>query len=592
MKPGTQRILPRYGAAVLAVGIALGAKLALASEWALDTPFLLFLGAVLCAAWFGGVGPGLLATALAAVAAIHFFITPSVSQRGTGGPDLRLMQFLIEGVFVSILSGLRRRSSAVAYRRAEELRVTLASIGDGVLTADSHGCVTFLNPVAEALTGWPAQEACGRPTAAVLRFFDEKTRVPIGCPCASVLRSDPPSRRHAAAVLVSRHGVGRSVEGVCAPIRAPDGQLLGVVMVLRDTTERRNAAARLEAEQDRLRAVLEQMPAGVLLAEAPNGRLVTANPRATRLLSHPPADGHPPLYHPDGERVPAAEMPTARALRGEVVGAEDFRYERPDGRTVWLRVSAAPIRGKHESVTGSVVVFDDVTRERDAEQALRRSHDVLLSRVATIAEEERRRLSRELHDETSQQLTALILGLRSLRDRSAPGPVTEALKNLQGQAEQIGEALHRIACDLRPAVLDQLGLEVALRDAVGRWSRTAGVRADFFGALGAERLPPDVETHVYRMVNEALTNALRHAGARQVSVLLQYRSGDLEAIVEDDGCGFDASSGGGANGQLGLRGIRERAALLGGRVEIESRPGRGTTVFVRVPLPVRTEEGS
>jgi PAS domain S-box-containing protein len=591
MTLGSQRVLTRYGAAVLAVGIALGVKLAIAREWAVDTPFLLFLGAVFFAGWFGGVGPGVLATVLAAGAAVHFFVTPAGPRRGAGGPDLRLVQFLFEGGFVSVLSGLRRRSSAEAYRRAEELRVTLASIGDGVVTADPRGRVTFLNPVAEALTGWPAAEAADRPTTAVLRLIDEKTRRAVECPCARVLSAGKSSDGRAA-VLVARDGAERAVEGVCNPIHAPDGRLFGVVMVLRDVTERRRAEARLEAEQDRLRTVLEQMPVGILVAAAPGGGPATANPRAVELLAAPPADGHLPLRRPDGRRVPCEGAPTVRALRGEVVGAEDFRYERPDGRPVWLRTRAAPIRGKHAAVTGAVVVFDDVTRERDAEQTLRRSHDVLLSRVATIAEVERRRLSRELHDETSQQLTALILGLRALRDRSAPGPPTDALKSLQGQAEQIGEALHRIACDLRPAALDRLGLEVALRDAVGRWSRRPGLRADFFGTLGPERLPPDVETHVYRMVNEALSNALRHAGAGQVSVVLQRGPRTLEAIVEDDGRGFDAAPDGGAGEHLGLRGMHERAALLGGTVEIESRPGRGTTVFVRVPLPARPEEES
>jgi PAS domain S-box-containing protein len=706
MKLGSTRVLLRYGAAALAVGIALGVKLAIAREWAVDAPFLLFLGAVFFAAWFGGVGPGLLATGLATGAAVHFFVTPFGSPRGPVGVGLRLIQFLVEGGFVSVLSGLRRRSSADAYRRAEELRVTLASSGDGVVTAGPDGRVTFLNPAAEALTGWPAAAAVGRPPAAGLSLIDEHTRRPAACPCARALAAGASSGERVA-VLVSRDGAERPVEGVCDPVHAPDGRLLGVVMVLRDTTERRRAeaaraetyrrttailesvsdaffaldrggrftyvnaraaaffgrraadlvgrtlgdafpallgsavearfreaaatgeparfetrvpgtggwveisaypsddglavyfrdvtarvraedersrlVAQLEAEQDRLRTVLEQMPVGILVAATPGGRAATANPWAVELLGGVPADGGPVLFDPDGVPVPGAETPAGRALRGEAVGAEDFLYRRPDGRPGWLRVSAAPIRGRHGPVTGAVVVFDDVTRERDAALTLRRSHDVLLSRVATVAEEERRRLSREVHDETSQRLTGLILGLRSLRDRSAPGPAADALKGLQGQAEQIGEALHRIACDLRPAALDRLGLEAALRDAVGRWARQAGVRADFYGGLGGERLPPDVETHVYRMVNEGLTNAVRHAGARQVSVLLQRRADGLEAIIEDDGRGFDASAGG-AGDQLGLRGMRERAALLGGTVEVESRPGGGTTVFVRVPV--------
>ncbi|AWM37092.1 Signal transduction histidine-protein kinase/phosphatase DegS [Gemmata obscuriglobus] len=699
----------RYASAALAVGAALAVKTALAREWAVETPFLLLLGAVMFSAWSGGVGPGLAATVLAAFGAVHLFLTPP--DPGATGPDLRLVQFLAEGGFISVLSGLRRQSSAEAHRRAEELRVTLASIGDGVVTADADGRVTFLNPVAERLAGCPAADAIGRPTGVVLRFVDESTGRGAGCPCAGVIQGAGRAERHHL-LLVARDGSARPVEAACAPVRGLDGGLMGAVMVLRDTTEqrcaeaarvevyRRTAAilesisdafyaldrewrftyvnrraqeylgragadllglslwsafpalpgspievqlraaaaggpmrfearsvltdgwvevgaypsaeglavyfrdvtervraeeerarlvAQLEAEQDRLRAVLEQMPAGVMVATAPDGRVAITNPRVTELL---PAGTHAdaaalPLRRPDGSAgdwVP----PVARALRGECVRAEDYSAEHPGGRVVWLRVSAAPIRDRHGAVTGAVTVFDDVTGERTAQQTLRRSHDVLLSRLATIAEEERRRLSRELHDETSQQLTGLILGLRSARDR-VPAPVAEALRGLQAQAEQIGEALHRVANDLRPAALDQLGLVPALRDAVALWARRSGVRAEFYSTLGPERLPPDLETHLYRVTNEALANVLRHAAATRASVVLDGCPGDgLAVVVEDDGRGFAPE--GRADGRLGIRGMRERAALLGGTVEIESRPGHGTTVFVRVPWPRAKEE--
>jgi signal transduction histidine kinase len=253
---------------------------------------------------------------------------------------------------------------------------------------------------------------------------------------------------------------------------------------------------------------------------------------------------------------------------------------------MWVRENAAPVRDAAGAIPCAVLVLDDVTCEKEAQETLRRSNASLLSRVATVSEEERRRLSRELHDETSQQVAALIMGIRSLRDRLGPdAPAAGGLAALQEQAEGVGQVLHRIAYDLRPAVLDELGLETALRDGVQRWSRRTGIPAKFYSTLAGDRLPAEVETHVYRMVNEALTNVLKHAQADRISVVAERHGDGLTVIVEDNGRGFDADAvTRDANGaRLGLRGMRERAALLGGTVELESSVGDGTTVYVRVP---------
>jgi PAS domain S-box-containing protein len=602
-----RRHLVGYGVAIVAVGLALAVKIWIASAWAVEGPFLLFLGAVLFASWSGGVGPGLVATVLAALAADYFFLDPDRQfHRPTPDQALRLVQFVLEGVFIAVLSGLRKRSAEQAHRLAEELRVTLQSIGDAVIVSDAACRVGFLNPVAEILTGWSAAEAVGRPNADVLRLVDEPTGRPVeDGPCERVLRTGKPTGLGSQTALVSRDGSTRPVDDSADPIRDRDGRLIGVVIVFRDVTarraaeeERRRLIGQIEAERARLRAVLEQMPAGVLVAEAPSGRVVLSNPQAnelfgdlvSRLRTRKDYDDWV-AYHADGKPVETAELTLLRALAGETVRAAEFCYPGPPGRDLWLRENAAAIRDRDGAVTSAVLVVDDVTREKEAEQALRRSHEVLRSRVASVSEEERRRLSRELHDETSQQMAALILGLRSVRDRSEPGgPAAAALAALQEQAEQVGEALHRIAYDLRPAVLDELGLEVALRDAVNRWSRRSGIPAKFFSTLGPDRLPAEVETHVYRMVNEALTNVLKHARATQISVIVERAGGGLTVIVEDNGRGFDPDAvARDANGsRLGLLGMRERAAMLGGTLELESSVGDGTTVFVRVSrLPAR-----
>jgi signal transduction histidine kinase len=139
---------------------------------------------------------------------------------------------------------------------------------------------------------------------------------------------------------------------------------------------------------------------------------------------------------------------------------------------------------------------------------------------------------------------------------------------------------------LHPAVLDDLGLEAALRRYTAEWSENNGVPVDFHSdGVEARRLPLQLETTLYRITQEALTNVTRHANAKRVSVLLERRPGHVSLIVEDDGGGFDAvSQASAAKGRLGLLGMRERVTLAGGTLEIESTPGAGTTVFVRVPL--------
>ena len=202
-------------------------------------------------------------------------------------------------------------------------------------------------------------------------------------------------------------------------------------------------------------------------------------------------------------------------------------------------------------------------------------------------EEERRRISRELHDETGQELAALVLGLKSARSAVAePTAIDERLQRLQGMAEDMGKNLHRIAVELRPAALDDLGLRAALSNYIDGWARRHDIAADFQSVgIDADRLPPYIEATVYRIIQEALTNVAKHARAQTVSVILQRDARQTIAIVEDDGCGFDSSktSAMHSSSPLGLMGMRERAALVGGSVNLESHSG-GTTVFLRIPI--------
>jgi two-component system, NarL family, sensor histidine kinase DevS len=202
-------------------------------------------------------------------------------------------------------------------------------------------------------------------------------------------------------------------------------------------------------------------------------------------------------------------------------------------------------------------------------------------RVVEAQELERTRLARELHDETGQALTSILLGLKPLEEALAGHPARAALAELREHVVSALQDVRRLAVELRPAVLDDYGLVPAIERLVDAFAEQ-DVRVDFHSALGETRLPSDVETALYRVVQESLTNIVKHANAKHISVSLARRESGVAAVIEDDGAGFDQRAV--REGGVGLLGMRERLALLDGRLEIESRPGAGTTVVAEVPL--------
>jgi two-component system, NarL family, sensor histidine kinase DevS len=205
-----------------------------------------------------------------------------------------------------------------------------------------------------------------------------------------------------------------------------------------------------------------------------------------------------------------------------------------------------------------------------------------LSRVVAGQEVERRRLARELHDETGQALTSILLGLRGVEEAKGPEGTREAAAALRELVVATLQDVRRLAVQLRPKALDDFGLTPALERLAQSYSETTGIEVQLQARLGQERLPPDVETTLYRIVQEALTNVVKHAEAHKVSILLARRDGSAMAVIEDDGRGFEpeASRGDG----IGLLGMRERVALHDGRLTVESTPGGGTTLAIEVPL--------
>ena len=205
-----------------------------------------------------------------------------------------------------------------------------------------------------------------------------------------------------------------------------------------------------------------------------------------------------------------------------------------------------------------------------------------LRRVVAGQELERQRLARELHDETGQALTSILLGLKAVEEAPTVEKIREGANELRELVVATLQDVRRLAVELRPKALDDFGLTAALERLTQTFSEATGIEVQLEAAPGDERFPGEVETTLYRIVQEALTNTVKHAGARKVSILLMRRGGAATAVIEDDGRGFDPATA--REDGLGLLGMRERVALLEGKLTVESSPETGTTVVAEVPL--------
>jgi signal transduction histidine kinase len=254
--------------------------------------------------------------------------------------------------------------------------------------------------------------------------------------------------------------------------------------------------------------------------------------------------------------------------RGEVIGVMEAHDKLGDD----VRFSDNDLRLAETFATRAAVAVD--LSERIARDALRR--------VVEAQELERRRLSRELHDETGQALTSILLGLRSLEESLETEAARAAAAGLRELVVATLQDVRRLAVELRPSALDDFGLVAALEHLTTSFQEQTGIQVDFGAALGQERLPGEVETALYRIVQESLTNVVKHARAQRVSIALTRMQHSVKAVVEDDGQGFDPENT--RDGGFGVVGMRERLSLLGGRLRVESRPGAGTTIAADVPL--------
>jgi PAS domain S-box-containing protein len=474
------------------------------------------------------------------------------------------------------------------------LRDTIETMAEGLAIIGADGRYELFNRMAEELIGYPRERILG------VRFdevpwqriaADGSEFRPQDHPFARLARGEGPLRDYEYGV-VTPQGAIRAISANAAALHDAAGNFSGVVTTWTDVTDRKNA-------ERRLREIIEAMAEAVMILGA-DGSYEFVNREAEALLKRPRErivglrQGDAPWARlaVDGRPLRVDELPLERLRRGEpALHGYELQLVLPGGgppRT--LLINAAPLRDAAGNFAGAVLTGFDITERKAAERRLADYSarlGTLSRRVLTVQEEERRAVARELHDELGQVLTAVRLNLQTLRRRSADATLGPVFEDGLALLETAIAEVRALSTRLRPTILDDLGLEAALRSHLERSSVRAELALDTDIRLPGRRLDPAVETACFRIVQEAMTNALRHAEASHLAVALRVVNGELVLSVRDDGRGFDlaAAAGRAARGEsAGLSGMEERAQLAGGRLEMNTAPGRGTEVRALFPL--------
>lgn len=372
-----------------------------------------------------------------------------------------------------------------------------------------------------------------------------------------------------------------------------DGDVFAIQVIARDITERKEA-------ETRFRTLVEQIPAITYISTyGLNIRDIQAIYESPQIESSfgfaveewyaRPNLWVEQLYPEDKARVLAAFGRTYDEL---MPFSEDYRLVTKDGGALWVHDETRVVRDESGAPKWIQGVMLNITERKRGEQTLRESerrYQALARKLVTAQEEERRRVARELHDELGQHVTALQLGLKSLENAlSDHASARDCLDKMEAITEKIDQEIDQLALELRPAALDDLGLYTVLVNYIEGWSARSGIPADLHcRGFDQKRLPSNLEIVMYRAIQEALTNVLKHAAAKHVSVILEWGDNEVYAIIEDDGCGFEVEAihhGPLRDRRLGLLGMQERMDSVAGTCQIEATPGMGTTVFLRVPL--------
>jgi PAS domain S-box-containing protein len=370
--------------------------------------------------------------------------------------------------------------------------------------------------------------------------------------------------------------------------RGGSGPVVRIVGTHLDITERKQTELALRESEERLTLAFAGAQEGIWDWNLETNAVVYSS-RWKQMLGYgddeiePHISAWERLVHPDDRA--AADRSHESVVRGEPTYEAEFRLRHKEGHYVHVLSRGFPVRRDPGGPVIRIVgTHFDLTerKKREAERA----RTELLAHLVFVQEDERRRIARDMHDQFGEQLTTLSFQIALLKKAGEHrADLAAHIDALELIAERLDRDVDHLVWELRPTALDDLGLRAALANYIQEWSRRTDIAAELHtSGLLDERLPSEVETALYRIAQEALNNVAKHSRARRVEIILERRTDCILLVLEDDGVGFEQPDSGAAGSGFGLVGMQERAALVGASLQVDSTPGKGTTILVRMPV--------
>jgi PAS domain S-box-containing protein len=505
---------------------------------------------------------------------------------GTASP---LGSWLDDSHLVTLYDITERKQFELALASSQErLRNVFSAMAEGFVLQGRNGAVIDANPAAEEILGLRRDEILGRASAdpSWRAVFEDGTPFPGDQhPAMVTLRTGRSLRNQVMGIHAPERGL-RWISINSTPIFAHGSDTPeAAITTFIDITARYEVLAALHENEERFRQAFAQSPIGMLLCQL-DGHVFKANAAFCRMSGY---DDDEIIGHRLGDLAPQVSTADeeialfARISCGEIA---DFSVQQEqvhkDGHIYVVQSSVSLVRSSANAPLYCLAYVENLTERQ------RHQFEALAKQALSVQEEERTRLSRELHDDVGQSLTALKLMLRRVQQNCSHGQATECLRQANEATEHLMADVRAIAYRLRPSQLDDLGLMSSLRWHLDKVARPAGLEVVLSGNLGNERLPEALELCCFRVVQEALTNVLKHAHASKLEVGLNRLDSRIFLALRDNGVGFDVTRHylvPDNSRSLGLIGMRERVAAAGGRLEVKSSPGQGTEIRVSFPLP-------
>ena len=462
------------------------------------------------------------------------------------------------------------------------LRALLDGALDAFILIDAGGVILQWNRQAELVFGWEESEAVGRTLTETIIPQRYHERHAQGLARFEETGKGRLLNRRIEMTARRRDGRQFPIELTIAPVRQGDTQLFGAFV--RDITDRKAAEDHLRFQS----TILAHVRDCVVVVDL-SGRVQFWNAGAEEVFGYSAEEmvgRSAAILYPDGnaDRVP---VDMQRIQDGEDLSRE-WQRRRKDGSLIWIHTKRVVLRDPRGQAIGVLAVAKDITERKQADEALRATHERLrefAGRMRSVREQERALMARQIHDELGQVLTALGMDVAWLEARlpAQDRPLVEKCRSRAAIIEGTIGRVRTLATELRPAVLDDLGLLAAIEWETQQFARRTGIACTLELPATLPPLDADRSTDLFRILQEALTNVVRHAAAQHVDVQVRETSAELVLGVSDDGRGIATAEAMNPR-SLGLLGMRERALLWNGTVDVRARPQGGTSVIVQLPL--------